>query len=144
MRPPPPFLPRALRQWVLVVLAALTALQGATTAALALLGPLHTHQHPARSAPSGVDHVLSAFGHYHAAEAPLRHHHAAGDASVVHDAADSDPGWLASPTLAAFVGLVGQPAAWQPPALTGVAASRPAWQPLTHHPGGIERPPRAG
>jgi hypothetical protein len=143
---------------VAAALALLVTLHGLGASVLATLGPLHTH----KSAPSLV--VLDDFrrgtwhaavgkraaerhGHGHAAATALRHHHAAGDASVnlapgeAAQRLDADDAGFGT-GLAAIVALVPTALAWSPQAPRDVPAARLAWVPQTHHPEPFERPPR--
>ncbi len=143
---------------VAVALALLMTLQAIAAAALATLGPLHTH----RAAPAfvvlddarrGPPHGLSAeteaarrHGHSHAGASTLRHHHAPGDTSVV--LADGEAALHAgdlddsSAALGALIGLVPSVVPWLPLGTRNVEATRRAWVPQTHLPEFPERPPR--
>ncbi len=135
---------------------------------IAAVGPAHTHKLVAtaqtpiasalvledfRRAPAQAaappEHVAAAFGHFHATRAPLRHHHARGDASVVlaDGAALQTKGdgeeLSTSPTLALFVALLPSAMVPLPAAPAEVAASHAPWSPQTHHPALPDRPPRA-
>lgn len=157
------------RRLVACLLAGLVSLQGLAAGMIAAVGPAHTHKPVAtahstvatalvledfRRAPSQVwappVHVATAYGHFHATQAALRHHHARGDASVVladgeaWQSNSDDEDLSISPTLALFVALL--PSAMAPllDAPAGTAASHAPWAPQTHHPALPERPPRVG
>src|SRR5450755_963125 len=115
---------------VAAALALLVTLQGAGASVLATLGPLHTHKTAAplvalddfrrgHSQFSAGERAAERHGHGHGIDTSLRHHHAAGDASVSLaageaaqglDADDAGPGT----TLAAIVALVPAAPAWSP------------------------------
>ena len=144
------------------VLACLLPLQGTAAGVITVIGPAHTHKTvPAahlvltdfRRLPlraiAPPTHVATAFGHFHGADTPLRHHHPRSDASVVRigDAglqpgADADELSI-SPTLAAFVALLPSPARWPAAALPHAFTVPVAWPSLTDDPEPLERPPRA-
>ena len=151
------------------LLAALVPLQGLAAGMIAAMGPAHTHKavtarqtivatalalEDFRRAPTSVaakpTHVATAFGHFHATQAPLRHHHARGDDSVVladGAALQSNGGGeelSISPTLALFVARLPSAMASLPAAPVAAAASHAPWAPQTHCPALPERPPRVG
>ncbi len=143
------------------LLACLVPLQGLAAGVIAAVGPAHTHQpmvtslvlEDFRRAPASVStlptHIATALGHFHGADAPLRHHHARGEGSVV--LADSaalqgagDGGDVSiSPSLAVFVALLPSAMASLPAAPDAAAAAHAPWAAQTHCPALPERPPRA-
>ena len=159
-RSPDPFRRGAAWRTTIWLLIGLIALQVVGLGALAVIAPSHTHR--TDSAPSllvledfrrgpikafgTARHVASALGHVHRFDAPLRHHHAHGDRTVVLDDRDvlqqaAEPG--TSPTLMALVGL---PAAERRSVVPPSAQARPAeaahaWR--SHDPESAERPPRS-
>ena len=149
------------------LLAALVPLQGLAAGMIAAVGPAHTLKSVAtaqtplatalllgdfRRAPVHIEapstHVATAFGHFHATQGPLRHHHACGDVSVVladGNALQSNgdgEDLSISPTLALFVALIPSAMAPLPAAPDATTASHAPWAPQTHHPALPEHPPR--
>jgi len=137
-------------------------MQAMAAGVIAAAGPSHHHV-PATAARLVLDdfrrapvrlvavetHLATAFGHFHGGASPERHHHAAGDASVVVDDGDlaqagEGDDISVSPSLGVFLGLISAPPGWHATALPARPASRPRWTPQTHHPDFPERPPRAG
>lgn len=153
----------ALRHILVWLLAGLLPLQGMAAGVITVIGPAHIHKsmidaslvlsdfRRAGTPPIAphATHVTTAFGHFHGADTPLRHHHPRSDASVVHigdaglqQGAEADESSI-SPTLAAFVALLPSAARWLAPVLPHALASPAAWPSLTHDPEPLERPPRA-
>jgi len=144
--------------WVLAFLVPLQALAGGVVAAR---GVAHTHKQAACAPPVLDDlrrspvrwhavetHVASAFGHFHASGAVERHHHAAGDATVVVEDRDLPPPSDAddmsiSPSLGVFVALISAAPSWIDRSGSDLPSARPCWTPQTHDPTCPERPPRA-
>ncbi len=146
---------------LLWVLACLIPLQGMAASVLATLGPAHVHRAANLAPPELEDfrraplhpalrltHVDSMFGHFHSDAAPLRHHHAGRDATVVlvgddaaQQVAGADESNL-SPALGALVTMIPSVVAWLAPAPTSVRACGDAWASLTNDPEPFERPPR--
>jgi len=152
----------ASRRFLVWLLACLVPLQAMAAGVIAAAGPSHHHV-PVTAARLVLDdfrrapirlmaveaHVATAFGHFHGGASPERHHHAAGDATVMLDGGDlpqagDGDGISVSPSLGVFVGLISAPPGWQATALRARPASYPGWTPQTHHPDLLERPPRAG
>jgi len=152
----------ACRSAVVWLLACLVPLQALAAGVIAVAGPAHSHRPAAsvglvlddfRRAPAGLTrgetHAAGPLGHFHGVDSAERHHHAAGDPTVVIDPADQlrhgdsdDPGF--SPSLALFVGLVSAPPSWPAAAAPARPIAPARWSPRTHHPALPERPPRAG
>lgn len=133
---------RALVRFTVWLLAALLPLQAVAATVLAARGPSHVHV-PAKAETADI---LRAFGHFHRAGAAERHHHAAGDTSVVHSgdgAAIEQDSKAAGTTLAAFVALLSAPLGCTLPPATTVHAEHRPWAWLTHLPERLERPPRS-
>ena len=168
-----PFLPSTPRRlagriaiWILI---ALTPLQAMAASVLATRGPAHVHRASAgasaavsnalvlidfrrEAGPSMARerHVATAFGHFHGAAVVQRHHHARGDPGVLRIGDDAAPAggegdeFTPSPSLAAFVALIGSALDPMPPAMAAVAASHATAAFRSHLPRLPERPPRHG
>jgi hypothetical protein len=142
------------------LLAALLSLQGTAAAVAATLGPAHVHRSCAgvrlvlddlrRAVPTMArhEHVATLVGHVHADTASHRHHHAAGDSSVVPLAGDawnllaqSDDA-TSGAALSALVAVLPEALDWHLPAMThaAVTVAAPSWR--SHEPEPDERPPR--
>lgn len=151
-----------LRHLLVWLLAGLVPLQGMAAGVISVIGPMHIHKSTIDASPVLSDfrrtgtpplaphatHVATAFGHFHGAATPLRHHHPGGDASVVRlgddglqQVAEGD-GLSISPTLAAFFALLPCALACFDPAPRSAPESPAAWPSLTHDPEPLERPPR--
>ncbi len=156
------FLSPASRRFLVWLLACLVPLQALAAGFLAANGPAHTHL-PAASARHVLDdlrrapvrrltvetHAASAFGHFHGGGDAERHHHAAGDPSVVLDGADllqagDTDDMSASPSLGVFAGLIPASPGRLDPTTPEPPAAHARWTPQTHDPALPERPPRAG
>jgi hypothetical protein len=144
---------------VALALGCLMPLQGMATALVLSLGSAHTHKllpgarlvlDDMRRAPSirpqRLSHAVLAVGHVHKDGGTARHFHAADDPSVVlvgdvlQSLSDADAG--VSPSLAAFVAVLGEAPAWLfEPAATPPPSHLP-WAMRTHVPEPPERPPR--
>ncbi len=138
----------------------LMAIQALAAAAVATLGPMHTHRNvptmlvleDVRRGPShGEDAQAEAIrrhGHAHGGASASRHHHAPGDGTVtladgeaaLHAGDVDDAGSGAA--LGALIGLVPSVVAWLPHDASEVEAMPRAWVPQIHHPEFPERPPR--
>ena len=162
-RPVPALLRSAAQRRCLVwLLAFLVPLQALAGGVLAASGVSHTHKEaacaplvledfrrsPVRRHPLET-HVASAFGHFHASEAVQRHHHAAGDATVVVEGRhllhpDDGDDMTISPSLGVFVGLISAAPSATDVSASNVPTAHPRWTPQTHDPALPERPPRTG
>ena len=133
-------------------------MQGVAAGIAAALGPAHVHQQANRpllledfrrvaATVAPPAHVATAFGHFHGKATPIRHHHAAGDASVVlvddplRAWADAESASAGS-SLALFSAVLPTTLAWVGQAPAGSPACCAAWPSLTHDPQPLERPPR--
>lgn len=146
--------------WLLIVAI---GLQGLAAGVLGTLGPRHVHRSGNEPTEAGVlvdfrrgpgditarpapTHVATAFGHFHAEGRPLRHHHAAGDASVVSldgpmaDNLADEAGLHA--VAAVFVALLPSGTSWHPERTRESFAAKALWPLLTHVSQPPRRPPR--
>lgn len=141
---------RRLLVWLLIVAL---PLQSVALGALAAQGPLHVHKK--QSAAALIDFRRQAEGavalplHVHgwlgiAHASALRHHHAAGDASVVASADDPGAGdGHAAPLMGDFLPLLPALPAWAPPRIAQRRPAEPACAFATRFAPRLERPPRA-
>jgi hypothetical protein len=155
-----PRLPRTLRLALAWLLVFVLPLQGMSLAIAAARGPLHTHaQAPTSTAPlidlrrafaaptvtpSSSPVATSEWAHLAGHLQGERHHHAAGDTTVMRDPADPAAGQDDLPQALAmpFIALVSAETGWCAVADVSETPAAPAWTPTMRSPAPLERPPR--